>query len=100
MTTTAIDPARPLALRVPAGHYSMMDLVRSEWTKLRTVRSTVWTLGLVCLVSIGVSAIATAETSSHWATMAPGRGSGSIPPRRASSAWPLPSWCWGSSVCW
>jgi ABC-2 type transport system permease protein len=54
--------------QLPPGRYSMLDQMRSEWTKLVSVRSTIWTLGLTIVIGIGVSAIAAAETSSHWAT--------------------------------
>lgn len=52
--------------RIPSGRYSLGDLMRSEWTKLLSVRSTMWTLGLTIFVGLGVSAIATYETRSHW----------------------------------
>lgn len=54
---------------LPAGSYGLTTLARSEWVKLRTVRSTLWTLGLTVAVGIGIAAVATAETQSHWATM-------------------------------
>lgn len=54
----------------PPGRYGLVDLARSEWTKLRTVRSTMWTLGITIVVGIGVSALATGETRAHWTTMA------------------------------
>jgi ABC-type transport system involved in multi-copper enzyme maturation permease subunit len=57
---------------LPPGHYGISGLLRSEWTKLRTVRSTMWTLGVTVVVGIGISALATAETRAHWATMSPG----------------------------
>jgi ABC-type transport system involved in multi-copper enzyme maturation permease subunit len=47
----------------------MAGLIRSEWTKLRTVRSTMWTLGITIVLGIGLSALATAETRAHWSTM-------------------------------
>ncbi len=53
----------------PTGHYNLIDLARSEWTKLRSVRSTMWTLIVTVVLGLGVSAIATAETRSHWSTM-------------------------------
>jgi hypothetical protein len=49
----------------------MVDLIRSEWTKLRTVRSTMWTLGATIVVGIGISALATAEVRAHLATTGP-----------------------------
>jgi ABC-type transport system involved in multi-copper enzyme maturation permease subunit len=57
--------------QIPSGHYSLVDLARSEWTKLRTVRSTMWTLVITVVLGLGVSAIATAETRAHWSTMSP-----------------------------
>ena len=51
---------------VPAGHYHFGDLLRAEWTKLRTVRSTGWTLLITVVLGLGISAVATAETRSHW----------------------------------
>jgi ABC-2 type transport system permease protein len=45
-----------------------MGLLRSEWTKLRTVRSTIWTLGATVLIGVAVSAIAMGVTRAHWTT--------------------------------
>jgi ABC-2 type transport system permease protein len=51
---------------LPTGRYGIAGLLRSEWTKLRTVRSTMWTLGVTVVLGIGVSVLATAETRAHW----------------------------------
>jgi len=51
---------------MPSGRYGLSDLLRSEWTKLRSLRSTMWTLGITVLLGIGISALATAETRAHW----------------------------------
>jgi len=51
---------------MPSGRYGISGLLRSEWTKLRTVRSTMWTLGITIVLGIGVSVLATAETRAHW----------------------------------
>lgn len=56
----------PTPRPVPPGQASFAGLVRSEWTKLRTVRSTVWSLALVVVISVGVGVLATAETRAHW----------------------------------
>ncbi|MGH8981521.1 MAG: ABC transporter permease [Acidimicrobiales bacterium] len=79
MTIAAGGPAGPVGVSgattvvprrgLPPGHYDLVGLMRSEWTKLRTVRSTMWTLGITVVVGIGISALATALTRSHWATM-------------------------------
>jgi ABC-2 type transport system permease protein len=68
VTTTDKGPAPPLA-PAPAGRYGMVDLIRSEWTKLRTVRSTIWTLGLTVLIGLAASAIPTAIVRSYWTRM-------------------------------
>jgi ABC-2 type transport system permease protein len=49
----------------------LLAQMRSEWTKLRTVRSSVWTIAVTVVVGIGVSALATGEVQAHWATMSP-----------------------------
>ena len=48
------------------GHYGPVQLLRSEWTKLRTVRSTTWTLVVTVAAVVGIGAIATAVTAAHW----------------------------------
>ena len=52
----------------PGGRYSLWDLMRSEWLKLSSVRSTFWTLGLTVIIGLGVSAIASSVTRSHWSS--------------------------------
>src|SRR5256885_10962075 len=52
-----------LTQRVPAGHYRFRHVARMEWIKLRTLRSTWWTLaitaaaGAVMAVAIGLNTI-------------------------------------------
>ena len=53
---------------VPPGRASLRGLLRSEWTKLRTVRSTMWTLGSTVFVGLAVSAVVAGVTRAHWAT--------------------------------
>jgi ABC-2 type transport system permease protein len=68
MSVTTTDNATSVAA-IPAGRYGIADLVRSEWTKLRTVRSTTWTLGMTLLIGLAASAIATGVTRAHWTTL-------------------------------
>jgi ABC-type transport system involved in multi-copper enzyme maturation permease subunit len=68
MSVTTMDNAATPVAATPAGRYGMVDLVRSEWTKLRTVRSTIWTLGTTILTGLAASAIATGVTRARWAT--------------------------------
>jgi len=56
-----------LANTLPPGRYGLGGLLKSEWTKLRSVRSTMWTLALTVVIGIGISALAAAEVTSHWA---------------------------------
>ncbi|QFY05657.1 ABC transporter permease [Nonomuraea phyllanthi] len=35
----------------------MIDILRSEWTKIRSVRSTVWTLAVTALLMLGIGAL-------------------------------------------
>lgn len=49
-TTLAERPA-------PARHLTAAGIVRSEWIKLRTVRSTLWCFGLLIVLVVGVGAL-------------------------------------------
>lgn len=49
-----------------AGHYSLRGVVASEITKLRTVRSTMWSFGVLIVLAVGLSALASSLTTSHW----------------------------------
>ena len=53
MTTTAIN-ARPVAL-AQSETVGFLNVVHSEWTKLRSVRSTYWTAGIAVVASIALS---------------------------------------------
>jgi ABC-2 type transport system permease protein len=54
---------------MPSGRYGLSGVLKSEWTKLRSVRSTMWTLGITVVLGIGISALVTWQTRSHWSTM-------------------------------
>ncbi|MGH9045205.1 MAG: ABC transporter permease [Acidimicrobiales bacterium] len=58
---TAVNPAVEAR-----GHYGPFGQLRSEWIKLRTVRSTLWSLGVTVVAVVGIGAIATAVTAAHW----------------------------------
>jgi hypothetical protein len=61
------------------GRVTQARVVRSEWTKLRSVRSTVWSLVVAVLFTIGVAGLATAVISHHWPQMSPGDRAGFHP---------------------
>ena len=68
MTTTLEPSTLP---DIPPGHYGLMGAARSEWTKLRSVRSTTWSLVAMIVLSIGIGILATATEASRWATASP-----------------------------
>ncbi|MDP4500701.1 ABC transporter permease subunit [Nonomuraea turcica] len=43
----------------------MIDILRSEWTKIRSVRSTVWTLAVTVVLMAGLSALVTAASKNN-----------------------------------
>jgi ABC-2 type transport system permease protein len=47
------------------------DLLRSEWTKIRSLRSTVWSLVMLLVVTLGFTALITALTVAQWDTLDP-----------------------------
>jgi len=67
--STQTTPPPALEKTLPSGRYGFFDLLRSEWTKIRTVRSTMWTIGVTVVLGIGIGALVSALTRSHWASM-------------------------------
>jgi ABC-2 type transport system permease protein len=55
-------PTKPTGPIIP-------DVIASEWTKLRTVRSTYWTLFAAAFITIGVSVLVCLIVSAQYATM-------------------------------
>lgn len=54
-------------LRRPAGdHYRLLDVVRSEWTKFASLRSSRWTLAAFAVTSIGLGVLVSALTGAYW----------------------------------
>ncbi len=66
MTTTSVTPARRPAAPATGGRARFVNLMRAEWTKIRSVRSTVWTLLIFIVVCVGLTALITWLTESHW----------------------------------
>ena len=62
-TTTALP-------RLPhTGKVTQLRVCLSEWTKLRSVRSTRWSLAAAVVFTIGIAALACAVVSHHWPHM-------------------------------
>jgi ABC-2 type transport system permease protein len=60
MTAATLSEPAPLA-----GPVSAMRVVRSEWTKFRSVRSSWWTLAMSTLLTTGIGFVATAAAASE-----------------------------------
>ena len=56
---------------VPAGHYRVAGVLRAEFTKLRTLRSTTWSLLVTTVLTIGIGVLATSLAVSHWSQRSP-----------------------------
>jgi hypothetical protein len=67
VTTTPLATALPRLQRT--GRVTFAGVLRSEWTKLHSVRSTRWSLLVGFVFTIGIAAIATGVLRHHWATM-------------------------------
>ena len=66
MATTQIAVGTRERLLPPTtGRAGFADAVRSEFTKIRSTRSTYWTLLALIVVTVGIGALATAGTAAH-----------------------------------
>ncbi|MBC6463580.1 ABC transporter permease [Actinomadura sp. HBU206391] len=63
VTSSALAPAD--------GRNSFGRLLLAEWTKIRSVRSTVWSLVLLVLLSVGFTALFTSLTVAGWDELEP-----------------------------
>lgn len=68
---SAVAQAPGLPRLATTGRVTQLNVMRSEWTKLISLRSTRWSLGVAVFVTIGLSALFAAVTSSRWANMSP-----------------------------
>src|SRR6202162_2750870 len=67
MTVAITAPTTPVC-----GHLRVTSVLKSEWIKMRTVRSTMWTLAAMAVLTVGVAVLATITISGHWNTMSLG----------------------------
>jgi ABC-2 type transport system permease protein len=61
----------PRLAPMPRGRVTQARVALSEWTKLRSVRSTRWALLTAVLATIGIAALACAIAAHHYAQMSP-----------------------------
>jgi ABC-2 type transport system permease protein len=71
MTAPAPAASRPVPLEAPAARAGLGGAIRSEFTKIRSVRSTYWTLLAMVLVTVGIGVLACVGAATH-----PNRGPG------------------------
>src|SRR5207244_6106086 len=63
LSSVAARAVPPLAFK---GKVTQARVVVSEWTKLHSLRSTRWSLGVAVLLTIGLPLLFAAVPSSHW----------------------------------
>ena len=68
---TAVAPAPPAPLAPASAPVRFGRLLASEWTKIRSVRSTVASLGLLVVLTLGFTALLTSLTVSQWSKAEP-----------------------------
>jgi len=68
VTASATVPAPPRAHQTasPPGRSGLTHALRGEWTKLTTVRSTLWCVLTTVAAGIGIGVLTTATDASHW----------------------------------
>jgi ABC-2 type transport system permease protein len=67
MTEAALS--RPSAGRLPGGRSGLRGSVVMEWVKLRTMRSTWWTLAITLVGMIGLAILVLQHYPGHWTQM-------------------------------
>jgi ABC-2 type transport system permease protein len=79
--------AQPILNALPpvSGRAGLGGALRSEFTKIRSVRSTYWTLLVLLVVSVGIGAAISAGTAANWSRMSPA-SQASFDPTQASVA--------------
>lgn len=68
ITTPAPTDVQPYVSPVPAKGVSFLRVLQSEWTKLRTLRSTWATLATAVVLMVGVAALVSSVVLSQWDT--------------------------------
>lgn len=68
MTATRSSPELQPLGPPPAGRYGLGGILGSEWTKLVTVRSTVWALVATAVAGVGIGALVTSAQAARFAT--------------------------------
>jgi ABC-2 type transport system permease protein len=69
----ATTQSQPMLTALPpaSGRAGFRGTLASEFTKIRSVRSTYWTLLVLLVVSVGIGAAITAGTAASWSHTGP-----------------------------
>ena len=76
---SAVTPAVRLPGLESTGRVAFHRILLSEWTKLRSVRSTKWSLAVGFVLTIAFPVVFAFVTSSHWGSMSPSDRAGRHP---------------------
>ena len=76
---STLTPTVRLPRLETTGRVTFRGVLLSEWTKLRSVRSTKWSLGVGLLLTIAFPVIVAFVTRSHWGSMSPSDRAGRHP---------------------
>jgi hypothetical protein len=87
-TSPAAPPYQEPAARPVPGRAGFGNLLASEWTKIRSVRSTVWSLILLVVVTLGFTALFTWLSVYNWDKTDPAQRAQAPPTRSARSSAP------------
>src|SRR4029077_6968917 len=85
MATTSESQPILTALPPASGRAGFGGTLASEFTKIRSIRATYWTLLVLLVVSVGIGAAITGGTAASWSHMAPADRA-SFDPTQASVA--------------
>ena len=83
MATVTTEGTRLSALPPASGRAGLIGTLRSEFTKIRSVRSTYWTMLVLFVICVGLGALVTALTAAHWSQAGPGQRASFDPTRNS-----------------
>lgn len=78
MTDTLVPPTPSAAAATSRLHVTQTRVLLSEWTKFRSLRSTIYTLLLAVIFMIGLGAMITAITANEPGGLEPGESAVSM----------------------